>query len=69
MAEWIGAIDGGTIEYKIVDTYEGGYTALVCYHFPDSELLAEEHVGIEDDRITGLSQTAKSEDCSGVFKI
>jgi len=67
MAEWVGVIDGGTIEYKIIDGDKAGYKALVCYHFSDSEFLSEENVSIEDDKITGFSQTAKSQDCSDVF--
>lgn len=65
MDEWLGAISGGSIEYKITDAYEGGYSVLVCYRFVDSELLASEDVGVYDTKITGISQVAKGDKCIG----
>ncbi|MEP3524047.1 MAG: hypothetical protein ABJN24_01335 [Hyphomicrobiales bacterium] len=65
MDEWLGAISGGTIEYKITDAYEGGYNVLVCYRFVESELLAAEAVGVYDTKITGVSQAGKGDKCTG----
>ena len=64
MDEWLGAIAGGTIEYKITDAYEGGYNVLVCYRFVSSELLAAEEVGVYDTKITGVSQVSKGDKCT-----
>lgn len=66
MPEWVGAISGGSIEYRIIDAFEGGFTALVCYHFPGGDFLAEEEIGVYDTRITGIRQTGKDDDgCPG----
>lgn len=64
MDEWLGAIAGGTIEYKITEAYEGGYNVLVCYRFVDSELLAAEEVGVYDTKITRVSQVSKGDKCA-----
>ena len=64
MDEWLGAIAGGTIEYKITEAYEGGYKVLVCYRFVDSELLAAEEVGVYDTKITRVSQVSKGDKCT-----
>lgn len=65
MDEWLGAISGGSIEYKITDAYEAGYSVLVCYRFVESELLAEEVVGVYDTKITSVSQLGKGDKCTG----
>ena len=64
MAEWAGAISGGSIDYKITEEGEGFYTALVCYRFVGSELLAEENVGVYDTKITSVAQVAKGDSCA-----
>ena len=64
MAEWAGAISGGTIDYKITEEGEGFYTALVCYLFVGSDLLAEENVGVYDTKITSVAQVAKGDSCA-----
>ncbi|MEM8794213.1 MAG: nuclear transport factor 2 family protein [Pseudomonadota bacterium] len=64
MAEWVGAISGGRIDHKVTDTTDGGVTAMVCYRFTDSELLAEEKIVLKDDKITAVTQTAKGDSCS-----
>ena len=64
MAEWAGAISGGSIDYKITEEGEGFYTALVCYRFVGSELLAEENVGVYDTKITSIAQVAKGDSCA-----
>lgn len=64
MAEWAGAINGGSIDYKITQEGEHTYTALVCYRFVGSELLAEESVGVYDTKITSVSQSAKADSCA-----
>lgn len=65
MDEWLGAISGGSIDYKIKEEFEGGFTVSVCYRFKDSEFLAEEEVGVYDTKITGVSQTGKGNTCAG----
>ena len=64
MAEWAGAINGGSIDYKITEEGEGFFKALVCYRFVDSELLAEENVGVYDTKITYIAQAAKGDSCA-----
>jgi len=64
MAEWVGAIDGGSIEYKITTSSKHTYTALVCYRFVGSEFLAEENIGILDTKITSIAQTSKGDSCA-----
>lgn len=64
MAEWAGAISGGSIDYKITEEGEGFFTALVCYRFVSSELLAEENVGVYDTKITSVAQVAKGDSCA-----
>ena len=64
MAEWAGAISGGSIDYKITEEGEGFYKALVCYRFVGSELLAEENVGVYDTKITSIAQVAKGDSCA-----
>ena len=64
MAEWAGAINGGSIDYKITEEGEGFFKALVCYRFVGSELLAEENVGVYDTKITSIAQAAKGDSCA-----
>ncbi|MEP1441692.1 MAG: hypothetical protein ABJK39_01635 [Hyphomicrobiales bacterium] len=64
MAEWAGAISGGSIDYKITEKGEGFYRALVCYRFVGSELLAEETVSVYDTKITSVAQIAKGDSCA-----
>ena len=64
MTEWAGAISGGSIDYKITEEGEGFYTALVCYRFVGSELLAEENIGVYDTKITSVAQVAKGDSCA-----
>ena len=63
MAEWVGAIDGGTITYKITASQASTVTTLVCYQFPDSNFLAEELVELRDQKIIGIKQAGKSDNC------
>ena len=65
MDEWVGAIAGGSIEYKITEAYEGGFNVLVCYRFVGSQLLAAEEVGVYDTKITRVSQVSKGDKCTG----
>ena len=64
MAEWAGAINGGSIDYKITEAGEGFFTALVCYRFVGSEFLAEENVAVYDTKITSIAQVAKGDSCA-----
>lgn len=64
MAEWAGAISGGSIDYKITEEGEGFLKAMVCYRFVGSELLAEETVGVYDTKITSVAQVAKGDSCA-----
>ena len=64
MAEWTGAINGGSIDYKITEEGEGFFTALVCYQFVGSEFLAEETVSVYDTKITSIAQVAKGDSCA-----
>ena len=64
MAEWAGAISGGSIDYKITEEGEGFFTALVCYQFVGSEFLAEETVSVYDTKITSIAQVAKGDSCA-----
>lgn len=65
MAEWVGAIDGGRIDYKITGQSANSVTAKVCYYFPDNNFMAEEIIGLADDRITGVKQESKGDTCEG----
>lgn len=65
MAEWVGAIDGGTIEYKITGQNASSVTTRVCYRFPENNFMAEEIIGLANARITGVKQESKGDQCDG----
>lgn len=65
MEEWADAIAGGSIRYRIEQDDERTAAVLVCYRFTGSEALVRETFGFRDGLVSGNTQAAVADDCSG----
>lgn len=65
MDEWADAIAGGGIRYRIEQNDERTAAVLACYRFTGSEALVRETFGFRDGLVSGNTQSAVADDCSG----
>ncbi len=63
MDEWAVAVDGGGIRHRIEQQEGNSVTALVCYDFPDNELMTREWFVLVDGHIIESVQATVAEHC------
>jgi hypothetical protein len=66
MDEWEDAARGATVEYELDSEVDGVTTMLVCYTFPNDQLLMREAFTFEGALIASSTQTTVAEDCSQI---
>ncbi|WP_157016571.1 nuclear transport factor 2 family protein [Mesorhizobium xinjiangense] len=62
--EWEIAVDGAGIRHRIEQEEGRSVTALVCYDFPDNDLLTREWFVLSGDRISESVQASVAENCA-----
>lgn len=65
MDEWEDAVEGASEEHRLDSTVGDAITMLVCYRFPDNDLLMRESFTFAGDTITRSTQTTVAENCDG----
>jgi ketosteroid isomerase-like protein len=63
MDEWEESVKGATEQHKLDSEVDGVVTMLVCYRFPDNQLLVRETFTVTGDIITGSTQATVAETC------
>jgi hypothetical protein len=63
MDEWEAAAKGATIRHRIEKSEGGVSTVIVCYDFPNNDLLMQETFALVGDRIAASSQATIAENC------
>ena len=63
MDEWEDAVKGASEQHRLDSTVGDAVTMLVCYHFPDNDLLMRESFIFAGDRIAQSTQATVAENC------
>ena len=64
MDEWEDAVKGASEQHRLDSTVGDTVTMLVCYRFPENELLMRESFTFAGERIARSMQATVAEDCS-----
>ncbi|MET3662356.1 nuclear transport factor 2 family protein [Aquamicrobium ahrensii] len=65
MGEWENAVAGGAIRHRLEKEEDGVSTVMVCYDFPNNQMLMQETFAISEGRITAGSQAEVADNCDG----
>lgn len=65
MDEWETAIKDGSIRYQFIDDGIDAYLVRVCYKFANSELLAQEQINFDSEKIAKIIQSSVGDKCEG----
>ena len=68
LEEWADSVEGATFKWKLdpqAPLDEKQATALVCYSFPQNQLLIREAFTFADNRVVSSLQTTEGESCDG----
>ncbi|MHA6642880.1 nuclear transport factor 2 family protein [Mesorhizobium sp. A623] len=63
MDEWQASAKGATIRHRLEKSEDGVSTVIVCYEFPNNDLLTQETFAVTGERITASSQAIVAENC------
>jgi hypothetical protein len=63
MDEWQASAKGATIRHRLEKSEDGVATVIVCYDFPNNDLLTQETFAVTGERITASSQAIVAENC------
>ncbi|MHA6685794.1 nuclear transport factor 2 family protein [Mesorhizobium sp. A556] len=63
MDEWQASAKGATIRHRLEKSEDGVSTVIVCYDFPNNDLLTQETFAVTGGRITASSQAIVAENC------
>jgi hypothetical protein len=63
MDEWQASAKGATIRHRREKSEDRVATVIVCYDFPNNDLLTQETFAVTGERITASSQAIVAENC------
>lgn len=63
MDEWQASAKGATIRRRLEKSEDGVSTVIVCYDFPNNDLLTQETFAVTGEHITASSQAIVAENC------